>query len=75
MAPKDLAEGPEERRERGTALIVAGVVLWCFAGLVVFFLPAGLKVGHRATFLAIVVALAIVGLVLIISGSRGRAPA
>jgi hypothetical protein len=66
-------EAPEDRRETGAALAIIGVVLWCFDALVIFFLPAGFRLGHQAAFLAIVIILAVAGLVLVISGSRRRA--
>ncbi len=63
-----------EGGESGTALAIIGVILWFFDALVFFFLPAGFKLGHQRVFLAIIIAIAILGLVLIILGSRRRAP-
>ena len=62
-----------EERESGAALAIVGVILWFFDALVFFFLPAGFKLGHERVFLAIIVAVAVLGLVLIIVGSRRRA--
>ncbi len=70
MAVKASGEGGES----GTALAIIGVILWFFDALVFFFLPAGFKLGHQRVFVAIIIAIAILGLVLIILGSRRRAP-
>ena len=72
MADAD-KRGEAERSETGTVLAIIGVILWFFDALVFFFLPAGFKLGHQAAFLTIVIALAVLGLVLIILGSRRRA--
>ncbi len=66
-------ENGSERRESGTVLMIVGVILWFFDALVFFFLPAGFKLGHQRVFLTIIVADAVLGLVLIIVGSRRRA--
>lgn len=75
MAPSDVGKSAEERREGATALIVIGVALWFFAALVFFFLRAAFRVGHHRSFVAIIIVLALIGLGLIISGSRRRAAA
>ncbi len=62
-----------EGRESGTALAIIGVILWFFDALVFFFLPASFKTGHHAEFLAIIIGIAVLGLVFIIVGSRRRA--
>ncbi len=62
-----------ETHETGTALAIIGVILWFFDALVFFFLPAGFKLGHHAEFVTIIVAIAVIGLALIIVGSRKRA--
>ncbi len=66
-------EGRSERRESGTALGIVGVILWLFDALVFFFLPAGFKLGHQRGFLAIIIAIAVLGLVLIVVGAQRRA--
>ncbi len=58
--------------ESGAVLTIVGVVLWFFAALVFFYLPAAFKLGHHAVFVAIVAVLFVVGLVLIVAGSRRR---
>jgi hypothetical protein len=62
-------------REKGLSLVVIGGMIWFFDVLMLFFLPAGLKLGHKSTFLALMAALAVVGLALIVSGYVIRARA
>jgi formate/nitrite transporter FocA (FNT family) len=57
-----------DKLECGKALSIVGGVLWVAAFLVIFFLPAGLRHGHREGFLIMIAALFGVGLVLIIGG-------
>lgn len=40
--------------------------------LVLFFLPSGIKFGRYATFLSIIIAMGVLGLVLLISGFNVR---
>jgi len=61
----------EERRESGRAYMVVGWVLVLFALLVVFFAPAGLKLG-QTRFGVIAAVLVIVGLLLNVYGYRLR---
>jgi hypothetical protein len=70
--PGNPPESPEEKREGGSVLAIVGVILWFFDALVIFFMPAGLKLGYRTAFLAITIALGVLGLVLIILGARSR---
>ncbi len=65
----------EEVREKGLSLEVIGGVVWFFDFLILFFLPAGLKLGHKTGFAAGMVALFVVGLTLIVSGYLIRAKA
>ncbi len=58
----------EEVRDKGLSLEVIGGMIWFFDFLILFFLPAGIKLGHKTTFLVVMGALAAVGLVLFISG-------
>ena len=62
----------EEKRETGASLIFLGLAIWVVGFLVVFFLPAGIKLGREATFLNIILALGVVGLALLIIGLRAR---
>jgi hypothetical protein len=64
--------GNEEAREKSSSLVVVGWMVVLFDALVVFFLPAAIRRGHPAGFEGIAVALAVVGLLLIIAGYRGR---
>jgi hypothetical protein len=62
----------EERRETGASLILLGLGVWVVDLLVVFFLPSGIKFGHYATFLSIIIAMGVLGLVLLIIGFQVR---
>jgi hypothetical protein len=53
-------------------LIFIGFALWVVDFLVVFFLPAGIKLGRQGTFLDIILALGVLGLALLIIGYRAR---
>ena len=65
----------EEVREKGLSLEVIGGMLWFFDFLILFFLPAGLKLGHKAAVLTLMIALGLLGLVLFVSGVVIRARA
>jgi len=65
----------ERVREKGLSLVVIGGMICFFDFLILFFLPAGLKLGHKSTFVALMAALAVVGLALIVSGCVIRARA
>jgi len=54
----------EEKRETGASLMFAGFAVWVAALLVLFYLPAGVRLGHQATFEAILVLLGALGAVL-----------
>ena len=62
----------EERRETGATLMFIGVGIWIMDFLVVFFLPSATKPGTSQTFLDIIVAMGVLGLVLLIVGYRMR---
>ena len=61
----------EEKREKGTTLMFAGLTVWVGALLVLFFLPAA-RHGHRGTFAIILATLGILGAVLMTCGWRMR---
>jgi phosphatidylserine synthase len=61
----------EEKREKGSTLMFAGLTVWVGALLVLFFLPAA-RHGHRAGFVVILAALGTLGAVLMASGWRMR---
>ena len=58
----------EEKNETGLSLEVIGGMIWFFDFLILFFLPAGLKLGHQAGFAAVMGGLGLLGLVLVASG-------
>ena len=62
----------EEKRETGAALMVIGWVMVLFAFLVMFFQPAGAKLGETR-FQIIAAVLVLIGLVLNVIGARVRA--
>jgi NO-binding membrane sensor protein with MHYT domain len=62
----------EQKRETGTSLMFLGLGVWMMDSLVVFFLPSGIKYGRYATFLSIIVAMGVLGLVLLIVGYKMR---
>ena len=63
----------EEVREKGLSLEVIGGMIWFFDFLILFFLPAGLRLGNKTGFAVIMIALAALGLALIVSGYVMRA--
>ncbi|MGA3092377.1 MAG: hypothetical protein ABSD75_27550 [Terriglobales bacterium] len=62
----------EEKRETGSSLIVVGFGVWMMDLLAAFFLPSAITHGQRATFLDVIVALGVLGLVLLIVGYTVR---
>ncbi len=54
----------EEKQEKGSSLMFAGLAVWVAGLLVLFYLPAGFRYGHQGTFALILVALGVVGAVL-----------
>ena len=60
------------QQERGNALAVIGVGLLLADLLVIFFAPAGFRLGESTAFTVLMVALAVVGIALIIAGRRRR---
>jgi hypothetical protein len=62
-----------EVREKGISLEVIGGMIWFFDFLILFFLPAGLKLGHKTGFAVVMIALAALGLALVVSGIVIRA--
>jgi len=65
----------EERRETGLSLELIGGMVLFFDFLVLFFLPAGLRLGQRVGFSAVLIAIAFVSFGLVVWGHvmRGRA--
>jgi hypothetical protein len=58
----------EQQRETAASLIMAGWMACLFDALVLFFLPAAVRLGYQVTFLVIMGALLAAGFVLIVSG-------
>ena len=54
----------EEKREKGGSLMFAGLAVWVAALLVLFYMPAGFRLGHQGMFAVIIAALGVVGAVL-----------
>lgn len=65
-----------EKQEGGKALVVIGLGLLLADLLVVFFAPAALRLGRATVFLVLMVALAVLGVALLVVGRwrRGGAP-
>lgn len=61
-----------DKQETGTALMFIGLAILVADLLVVFFLPSGYKVGRQSTFLAIIIVLALLGLIFLLTGYRKR---
>jgi hypothetical protein len=74
MADNALERKEQARHETGASLMFIGLAIWVADLLVVFFLPAGMKLGRQTMFLTIIIALALLGLVMMISGyfMRGK---
>jgi len=66
------ADGGAERRERGTAIWFIGLAVLIADLLVIFFAPAGIRIGHEAAFLFLIAVLAAAGFGLMIWGRRQR---
>jgi hypothetical protein len=60
------------RRETGGSLLFIGLAVWVADLLVIFFLPAGMKMGRETMFLAVIVALALLGVLLMVLGYTMR---
>lgn len=58
----------EERREKGASLMFIGLAVWVGGLLVLFFLPAGVRLGHQGTFTIILASLGALGAALIGAG-------
>ena len=74
MADNALERKEQARHETGASLMFIGLAIWVADLLVVFFLPAGMKLGRQTMFLTIIIALALLGLLMMISGyfMRGK---
>jgi len=54
----------DEKREMGGSLMFAGLAIWVAGLLVLFYWPAGARLGHQPGFVAIIIVLAALGAVL-----------
>jgi hypothetical protein len=61
------ARTSEEKRETYRAMAIAGWLIFLFDALLLFFLPAGMRLGQRF-FLPIVILVAVVGLLVALTG-------
>ena len=70
-----LEDREQSKKETGASLMFIGLAIWVADALVLFFLPASVKMGGRATWLTTIRVLALMGLALMIGGyvMRGKA--
>jgi hypothetical protein len=62
----------DDKRESGTSLMFMAVAVWVSDLLVVFFLPAGFRLGSQGTFFSIMGIVGVLGLLLLIAGYSRR---
>jgi len=62
----------EEKQEKGGSLMFAGLAVWVAGLLVLFYLPAGFRLGHQLRFEAILAGLGVLGAVLMGAGWKMR---
>ena len=62
----------EEKQEKGGSLMFAGLAVWVAGLLVLFYLPAGFRLGHQYIFALVLVLLAALGAGLMVCGWRMR---
>jgi len=58
----------EEKRETGGSLMFIGLAIWVAALLVVFFLPAAVRIGYQGSFTKILAVLGVLGAALMSFG-------
>jgi phosphatidylserine synthase len=58
----------EEKSEQGSSLMFIGLAVWVAGLLVLFYLPAGIRLGQKGTFATILVALGVLGAGLMVKG-------
>lgn len=65
----------QSKKETGASLMFIGLAIWVADALVLFFLPASVKVGGRFSWLTSITVLALMGLTLLVVGfmMRGNA--
>jgi len=70
-----LEDREQSKKETGGSLMFIGLAIWVADALVLFFLPASVKMGGRFTWLIAITALALIGFTLLVVGymMRGKA--
>jgi hypothetical protein len=65
----------QSKKETGASLMFIGLAIWVADALVLFFLPASVKIGGRYTWMTSITVLALMGLTLLVAGfvMRGKA--
>jgi hypothetical protein len=58
----------EERREIGMSLMVIGFILWFFDLLILFFMPAGVRLGYSRPFEILMAAMFVGGVIFVLVG-------
>jgi uncharacterized membrane-anchored protein len=64
----DADSSGEERHEKGLSLIVIGFLLWFFDALILFFMPAGVRLGEQRPFAVLIVSAFVAGAVVMALG-------
>jgi general stress protein CsbA len=62
----------QSKKETGASLMFIGLAIWVADALVLFFLPASVKMGGRFTWLIAITALALMGFTLLVVGYMMR---
>ena len=70
-----LEDREQSKKETGASLMFIGLAIWVADALVLFFLPASVKMGGRFTWLISITVLALMGFTLLVVGylMRGKA--
>ena len=70
-----LEDREQSKKETGASLMFIGLAIWVADALVLFFLPASVKIGGRFTWLSAITVLALMGFTLLVVGyvMRGKA--
>jgi general stress protein CsbA len=65
----------QSKKETGASLMFIGLAIWVADALVLFFLPASVKMGGRFTWLTAITVLALMGFTFLVVGymMRGKA--
>jgi len=60
------------KRETGGSLMFIGLAVWVAGLLVLFFLPAGMKMGRESMFIALIAGLGLLGALFMVLGYMMR---